>query len=249
MNKVKEARSILRSDYWSEFGKLETDQKKGVPAPPPQKHYPKNAELVELVPLAKITVGITPLKDVIDKRRSRRRFIETPLTLEELSYLLWSTQGVQVLDPNGVRNLRTVPSAGCRHSFETYLVINRVLGVKPGLYRYLFLDHKLLFMSGESGFDEKITEACNNQRFIKDAAVVFVWTTIPYRTEWRYGPFIAKIIAIDAGHMCQNLYLASESIGAGTCGIGAYDQVKVDAFLGVDGLEELTIYIAPVGKI
>jgi SagB-type dehydrogenase family enzyme len=249
MTNVKEARSILRSDHWSEFGKQETDQKKGVPAPPAQKPYPKNAELVELMQLAKITVGVTPLKDVIDKRRSRRRFTETPLTLEELSYLLWSTQGVQVLDPNGVRNLRTVPSAGCRHSFETYLVINRVRGVKPGLYRYLPLDHKLLYISGESGLDEKITEACNNQRFIKDAAVVFVWTTIPYRMEWRYSFIAPKIIAIDAGHMCQNLYLASESIGAGTCGIGAYNQAKVDAFLGVDGLEELTIYIAPVGKI
>ena len=154
-----------------------------------------------------------------------------------------------MLDPNGVRNLRTVPSAGCRHSFETYLFINRVRGVKPGLYRYLFLDHKLLFISGESGLDEKITEACNNQRFIKEAAAIFVWTTIPYRTEWRYSLIAPKIIAIDAGHMCQNLYLASESIGAGTCGIGAYSQVKVDALLGVDGYDELTIYIAPVGKI
>ena len=88
MTSVKEARSILRSDHWSEFGKWETDQKKGVSAPPAQKPYPKNAELVELVPVSKITVGNTPLKEVIDKRRSRRRFTETPLSLEELSYLL-----------------------------------------------------------------------------------------------------------------------------------------------------------------
>jgi SagB-type dehydrogenase family enzyme len=249
MSQVKEGRKILRSDLWGEFGKWQTDQKKGIPAPPPQKPYLKNAELIELVPPTEITLGTIPLKDVIGKRRSRRRFTETPLTLEELSFLLWSTQGVQESDPKGVRTLKTVPSGGARHSFETYLVINRVHGVKPGLYRYLSLDHKLLFIRSENGLSEKITEGCNNQRFIKDAAVVFVWTTIPYRMEWRYHLMSYKIIPIDAGHMCQNLYLASESIGAGTCGIGAYDQDKVDAILGVDGVEEFTIYLAPVGKI
>ena len=144
---------------------------------------------------------------------------------------------------------KTVPSAGARHSFETYLVINRVHDVKPGLYRYLSLDHKLLFISSEEDLDEKIAFACRNQRFLKDAAVVFIWTTITYRMEWRYHIISNKLIAIDAGHMCQNLYLASESISAGTCSIGAYDQDNVDAILGVDGVEELTIYVAPVGKI
>jgi len=219
-----------------------------MPAPPPEKPYPKNAELVDLVQPDKITVGATPLIDVIGKRRSRRRFTEAPLTLEELSFLLWSTQGVQETDPNGVKILKTVPSAGARHSFETYLVVNRVNGVKPGLYRYLSLKHKLHFISGGRGLNENIAVACNNQRFIKDASVIFVWTTIPYRTEWRYHLIAPKLIAIDAGHMCQNLYLAAESIKAGTCAIGAYNQDMVDHLLGVDGVNELAIYVAPVGK-
>jgi SagB-type dehydrogenase family enzyme len=249
MNDIKEGRKILRSDLWDKFDEWQTDQKKGVPAPPRQKTYPENAELVELVSPTKITVGNTPLKEVIGKRISRRRYTETPLTVEELSFLLWSTQGVQESDLKGLRLHKTVPSAGARHSFETYLVINKVHGVKSGLYSYLSLDHKLLFIGSENGLNEKIAFACRNQRFIKDAAVVFIWTTIPYRMEWRYHIISSKLIAIDAGHMCQNLYLASESIGAGTCGIGAYDQDKVDAILGVDGVEELTIYVAPVGKI
>jgi nitroreductase len=57
------------------------------------------------------------------------------------------------------------------------------------------------------------------------------------------------VIAIDAGHVCQNLYLACAAIGAGTCAIGAYHQEKMDALLGVDGVDEFTIYLAPVGKI
>jgi len=70
-----------------------------------------------------------------------------------------------------------------------------------------------------------------------------------YRTEWRYTIIAPKIIALDAGHVCQNLYLASEAIGAGTCAIGAYTQDMMDANLGVDGKDEFVIYIAAVGKV
>jgi SagB-type dehydrogenase family enzyme len=249
MDSIKEARRILRSDLWNEFRRWETDQKKGFPPPSPQKPYSEKAKLIELVPPNNFTMGTMSLKDVINKRRSRRNFKKTPLSFEELSFLLWSTQGVQEISQKGVKVLKTVPSGGARHSFETYLVINRVSELEPGLYRYLSLDHKLLYLGSKPDLDEEITTACFNQRFIKDAAVVFVWTTIPYRMEWRYHLIAHKIIAIDAGHLCQNLYLASESIGAGTCGIGEYDQDKVDAILGVDGVEEFTIYLAPIGKI
>ena len=84
---------------------------------------------------------------------------------------------------------------------------------------------------------------------MRNSAVVFVWTALPYRTEWRYTFLAPKIIAQDSGHVCQNLYLACEAIEAGTCAIGAYDQVAMDAALGVDGDEEFTVYVATVGKI
>jgi SagB-type dehydrogenase family enzyme len=83
---------------------------------------------------------------------------------------------------------------------------------------------------------------------VKDSAVTFIWTVIPYRTEWRYSILSPKIIAQDSGHVCQNLYLACEAIGAGTCAIGAYDQDKMDRAIRVDGKEEFAIYVAPVGK-
>ena len=81
------------------------------------------------------------------------------------------------------------------------------------------------------------------------AAVNFFWTTIPARMEWRYGLAAHKTIALDAGHVCQNLYLACEAVGAGTCAIAAYDQEAFDAMLGLDGDTEFTIYLAPVGKV
>ena len=81
------------------------------------------------------------------------------------------------------------------------------------------------------------------------SAVVFIWTVIPYRTEWRYANEAHKSIAQASGHVCQNLYLASESIGAGACAITAYAQKVIDTLLEIDGEQEFTIYHAPVGKV
>ena len=94
---------------------------------------------------------------------------------------------------------------------------------------------------------ESLEEALLNQGW--NSAVTFVWTAVPYRTEWRYSVAAAKLIALDAGHLCQNLYLACETIKCGTCAIGAYDQKKLNLFLGTDGIDEFPVYAAPVGKL
>jgi len=76
-----------------------------------------------------------------------------------------------------------------------------------------------------------------------------IWAAVPYRSEWRYGKAADKLVALDAGHSCQNLYLACESLGLGTCAIGAYDQDKLDAYLGLDGEDMFALYAAPVGRL
>jgi SagB-type dehydrogenase family enzyme len=245
-------RKFLKSDRWDEWKKIATDQRKGVPTPPPQKPYPKDAKLTALVSPEDLTVGKMPLIEAIKRRRSRREFAEEPLTLEELSFLLWATQGVAKKENRDASApprivLRTVPSGGARHPFETYLLINRVEGLQPGLYRYMPLENKLCFLYADAELTEKVHEACEGQ-YVKGSAVTFIWTAIPYRTEWRYSILSPKIIAQDSGHLCQNLYLACEAIGAGTCAIGAYNQEKMDRVLRVDGKEEFAIYAAPVGK-
>ncbi len=244
MENIKRYREFLKSGPWDRWRELETDQRKGVPKPPFEKPYPEDAKLIDLVPYEKIIVGDIPLKEVIKKRRSIRRYADKPFNMEELSFLLWATQGITGSSPY----FRASPSAGARHPFETYLFIKRISGLDEGFYRYLPLEHKLLFLYYEEGIPEKLVDACLGQTFVGDAFVVFIWTVIPYRTEWRYSILSHKVIAIDAGHVCENLYLASSAIGAGTCGVGAYDQEKMDRLLKVDGEEEFTIYIAPVGK-
>jgi len=144
---------------------------------------------------------------------------------------------------------RTVPSAGCRHTFETYLGVLNVEGLEQGIYRYLPIEHQLLFEFEEEGLSDRIVEATLGQSFAGTAPVTFVWTCIPYRMEWRYDIAAHKVIAIDAGHVCQNLYPASAAIGAGTCAVAAYHQEFMDRLLRVDGEDEFTVYLAPVGKV
>jgi SagB-type dehydrogenase family enzyme len=119
--------------------------------------------------------------------------------------------------------------------------------LEPGLYRYLPLEHKLLFLYGGTELTQKVADAF--MRWVQDSAVIFIWAAIPYRMEWRYSIVAHKFIAQESGHVCQNLYLASEAIGAGACAIGAYDQAKVDAILEVDGEDEFAVYVSPVGKV
>jgi len=226
-----------------------TDQRRGMPSPPLQKFCPPEPPRINLPdgPAALEKLARMPVGEAILQRKSVRSFTPAAITLEELAALLWATQGVRRI-ANEATALRTVPSAGSRHTFETYLAVSRVEGLKPGLYRFLPFDHQLALLAADPRIAARAATACLNQNFVAQAAVTFFWTTIPARMEWRYERAAHKVIAIDAGHVCQNLYLTCESLGLGTCAIGAYDQEMCDALLEVDGVDEFTIYIAPVGK-
>lgn len=225
-----------------------TEQSRGIEPPPVQKPYPPAATLFALPgPHGWPGIGNVSVKRAIGDRKSHRAFTPESLSLEELSFLLWATQGLRKM-PAAV-TYRTVPSAGCRHALETYLAVFRVEGVTPGLYRYLPVEHALLPLAAPEQLELSLGQAAFNQRFVARGAATFIWTTIPVRMEWRYGDASYKVIALDAGHVCQNLYLACEAIRSGTCAIAAYDQEAMDALLGLDGETEFTIYLAPVGKV
>ena len=239
-------RSFLRSDRWDEWQETETDQRQKIPSPPMQEPYPEDATLIPLPDPEDLTIGGMPVREAIAARKSHRKYTEEPLSLQELAFLLWATQGVQRIANH--RMNRTVPSAGARHPFETYLVVNRVEGLTPGLYRYLSIEHSLCPLPAAPQLASQVNEACREQ-YVVQSAVTFIWTAIPYRTEWRYDDLSPKLIALDAGHVCQNLYLACTAIDAGACAIGAYNQEALDAILGLDGYNELAVYIATTGKV
>ena len=224
-----------------------TDQSRGIAPPPIEKPFPAGATRVDLPPPGSGIDGVD-LAEAIRNRRSRRIYGDKSLTVEEVSFLLWATQGIRERIDTG-NAYRTVPSAGCRHALETYLCVLNVAEIDRGVYRYLPLEHQLLLEYTDDRLADTIVKAAFGQGAPGTAAVTFIWTAVPYRMEWRYGGAAYKVIALDAGHVCQNLYLACQAIGAGTCAIAAYDQEAMDRFVRADGTDEFVIYLAPVGKI
>jgi SagB-type dehydrogenase family enzyme len=234
-----------------------SDQRKGLQQPPLQ--APCSGTPIDLPAPDKIRVPTVDLRAAIEGRASVRRYTEESLTLDELSFLLWCTQGVKGTQGD-YATFRTVPSAGARHALETYLLVNRVEGIEPGLYRFLALEHQLVEVNLDPDSGEGITQACWNQRFVLASAVTFIWVAVPYRMTWRYGQRGYRYMHLDAGHVCQNLYLAAEAVRSGVCAIAAFSDEDMSRLLnlGADraskdaggGAEEarFVIYVAAVGK-
>ncbi len=222
-----------------------SDQKRGVPMPPLEVRL-LNGREIEL-PDADTAWGKAPLASVMRSRRSLREYSSQSLSLMELSSLLWATQGVDRVWENVV-TFRSVPSAGARHALETLLVVNRVEGLPAGLYQYLAHGHRLLAASSFSVASNELAGTCLGQKMIEAAAVTFAWVAVRARMTWRYGERGYRYLYLDTGHVCQNLYLACEAIGAGACAIGAYDDAATNALFHLDGTERFVIYLASVGK-
>jgi SagB-type dehydrogenase family enzyme len=246
--RIRANRESLKSNF-PLLRQTKSDQERHLPQPPLEKAAPPGARLVELPAPDPAVLSERDIYCCLKRRRSRRTFNAASLTLGQLAFLLWATQGVQRVFGDNYSTFRPAPSGGARHPFETYLIVNRVDALEPGVYRYLPLSHRLQFVFSDDTLIPQLHDACMGQTFVGDSAVVFAWSCIPYRTEWRYHVASAKLILLDAGHLCQNLYLACEAIGCGTCAVAAYDQQAIDRLLRMDGVDEFVVYLAPVGKV
>jgi SagB-type dehydrogenase family enzyme len=244
-------RKYFKNQTLPGMSEMETDMMKQLPLPPIQKPSADGAMLIDLPSQEDIrSLTTVSLVDAIAGRESRRIYADESISLAELAFLLWSTQGVKQLIRNGMVTLRTVPSGGGMHPFETYLVVHNVEGLEPGVYRYLAIEHKLVRVKAAAdGLRSRISGVCNSQSYVGNGAVTFIWAARPYRTEYRYGDDTLKDILMSVGHICQNLYLACEGLGLGTCATVAYQQTGLDALIGVDGTDEIALYVAPVGVI
>ena len=222
-----------------------TDQQERLPMPPMEVR--RGGEIIELPER-----DVSPLGAMLENRYSLRSYGGGPPTLEELSFLLWAAQGVKAV--NQYRTLRTAPSGGARHPLELYAFVNNVAGLAPGAYHYLALEDKLERLGCRANQADQLTFALAGQEFAGHAPVCLVWTAVPYRSEWRYDSHGHKDILLDAGHSCQNVYLACEELGLGCCALAAYDQAAMDELLGLssevtDSREaEFTVYACCAGR-
>jgi SagB-type dehydrogenase family enzyme len=224
----------------------DTQQTKGAKQPPLEIPIEPGTKTIKLPDPANADYSRETLLSIINQRRSLRGYSDETLTMEELSFLLWCCQGVQEKSPK--YTLRTVPSAGARHAFETYVLVNRVEGLQSGLYRYLALSSTLAPVSLSSDIAERLTAGCLGQGMIMGSAISVFWTADVARMSFRYGERGYRYLHLDAGHACQNLYLAAEALGCGACAIAAFDDDELNAALGLDGENRFAVYVAAVGK-
>jgi SagB-type dehydrogenase family enzyme len=222
-------------------------QSLGVPLPPLELPLPEGAEILPLPDGKSLTLNTVDLIKLVEKRETLRKYTPSALSLIELSFLLWGTQGVKMVTEKSIIR-RTVPSAGSRHPFETFMLVNRVERLQPGLYRYLSLTHQIAKLPAPEDFNRQLTDACLKQPHIANSALTFIWVADVQRTVWRYCQRGYRYMYLDAGHVCQNLYLLAESIDCGVCAIAAYDDDLVNQALHLDGENQFAIYLATLGK-
>jgi SagB-type dehydrogenase family enzyme len=202
-------------------------------------------------PIARVTLpepkagGEAGLWRLLLKRRSRREYAAgKPLKLNDLSALLWATQGLTA--QFGDTFFRTSPSAGGLYPVETYLCVRAVDGLEEGIYHFRPGDYDLEFLK-KGDFSRALTEAALQQTLILAAQVTFIWSALIARGSWKYGQRVYRYIYLDAGHIAQNLYLAGEALGLGVCAVGAFYDDDVNRIIDLDGEEETVIYMATVG--
>lgn len=213
--------------------------------PPLENPVPDGARVIDLPEPGLLPEPHVNFLEMAEVRASVRQYSGAPITAVELSFLLWCTQGVKMVSPEGAV-FRTVPSAGARHAFETYLVVNRVEGLSPGVYRFLALGHALTRVEG-SAVREAVTEAFRAKEMVRESAVTFIWCADFRRMSYRFGSRAARYVFLDAGHVCQNLYLAAYAEGLGACAIGAFYDDAMNKALGL-GEEDFAVYAATVGR-
>lgn len=236
-------REMLKPD-WKMFNHRITDQGKKIE--PPTLDYTTSYDTV--INFAAPDMDDLPNTSFYESAQSRtsvREFSDDALSQNELSFLLWETAHIK--EQKGSWSRRPIPSAGGRHCLKTYLYIDRVEDIPKGIYLYVPDSHSLRLAAPHTDTQKKrLCKALLDQDY--NSQVIFLWSAVPYIMEYRYSTVAHKMVAMEAGHICQNLHLACESIGCGCCAISAYFQSSVDKLVKVDGEEEFVIYTAVAGR-
>ncbi|GBF36711.1 SagB/ThcOx family dehydrogenase [Methanofervidicoccus abyssi] len=185
--------------------------------------------------------GKMSLEEAIFKRRSVKEFLDKPLKLEDLSQILWAAQGIT--EPG--KKFRSAPSAGATYPLEIYVVVKEVENLKPGVHRYIPVNHSLKMIK-EGDFSYQLYRACINQRWVLDAKANLVITAVYGRTTSIYGERGVRYVHMEAGHVGQNIYLQSTALGVGTVAVGAFYDEYVEKVVECEP-DEKALYVFPLG--
>jgi SagB-type dehydrogenase family enzyme len=185
--------------------------------------------------------GTVSIEEALSLRRSVRGYKNEPLTLAEVSQLLWAAQGIT--DGYG---LRTAPSAGALYPLEVYLVAGNISGLSPGIYKYMPDGHRLIKIS-DGDVRGELARTALSQTFIADAPVSFIFTVVYERTTQKYGERGIRYVHMEAGHAAENLLLQGVALDIGAVTVGAFDDNQVAKLMKLPG-DEAPLYIIPAGR-
>lgn len=246
--KIEKGRDFIRSFNEEDEEEYYTDQELKKPQPPLAKEAV--SDIVISLPVSYEELNLNDdFLDVINSRKSHRVYTEEKMSLLQLSFLLWCSQGVKEIRGRSYATLRTVPCGGARHEFECYMTIQNVDGLEDGFYHYLPMKHAIEKLADRTDLRTFISESLCEQVWAAKANVVFYYSVVFYRAEWRYGIHAHVPVLIDAGHITENVYLAATAAGLGGCAVAAVDHGLADQVFGLDGEEETIFYAMSVGTI
>lgn len=206
--------------------------------------FMKNAEnAAKTISLPKPNLdGTVSIEKAIKSRRSVRNYQDKPLTMEQVSQLLWAAQGITSDD-----NLRAAPSAGALYPMELYVVVGKVDGLDAGVYKYNCNTHDLLQISLGDKRNE-LSSASLGQDSVSNGVIDIVICGVYERTGAKYGDRAQRYVHMEAGHIAQNIYLQGVALGLGTVVVGAFDDSSVQEVIGA-ATDEQPLYVMPVGAI
>ncbi len=185
--------------------------------------------------------GRVSVESALQARRSVREYRDEPLTLADISQLLWAAQGITSSDGR-----RTAPSAGALYPLEVCLVAGNVTGLPAGAYRYQPRPHTLSRIAS-GNLRPKLASAALRQNWIEQAPVVLVFSAVYPRTMSKYGGRGVRYADLEAGHAAQSVCLQAVALNLGAGLVGAFDDDRVKRLFGMPA-EEQPLYLLPVGK-
>ena len=190
-----------------------------------------------------------PLGDSLRQRRSRREFQPAPIKLEVLGRLLFASFGVSekyIVEDRLIAH-RSSPSAGGLGPLELYVVAQQIDGLKDGIYHYDSWSHQ--FEELRLGrFHDELSGMMFGQSYLSKANVFICITAIFERTTWKYTERGYRYVLLEAGHVCQTLYLVADALGLAAVAVGGFVDHEVNHLLCLPRGEEDAIYLCCVGQ-
>lgn len=140
---------------------------------------------------------------------------------------------------------RASPSGGALYPNEIYLLAFKVRGLSAGIYHYDPIENHLHVLSRKSGAKE--LSAITYTEEINGAAAVIAITGISLKNRVKYGERGYRFMLMEAGHIAQNILLTANSLRLPCFPIGGFIDDEMNDLLGIDGLDEVSLYLVAVG--